>query len=101
MSGESRSPVRRINVMIAEHQYEALAKSGINISALIRDLVEDHISDHVINLSVSKKTHLLYTKVVSSTGATDEDFEPLILEALKKLLDQRLEKIKHLKESLS
>jgi hypothetical protein len=97
---ETRSPVRRINVMIAEHQYERLANAGVNISALIRDLVEDHISDHVINLSVSKKTHDLYTKVVSSTGATDEDIEPLLMEVLKRLLDQRLDKIRGLKKLL-
>lgn len=97
---DSRSPVRRINVMIAEHQYEKLSQAGVNISALIRNLLEDHMSDHVINLAVSKKTHDLYTKVVANTGATDADIEPLLMEVLRQLLDQRIEKIKGLKSLL-
>lgn len=97
---DGRSPVRRINVMIAEHQYERLARAGVNISALIRELLEDHMSDHVINLNVSRKAHDLYTKVVSTTGATDADIEPLLTEVLRRLLDQRLEKIKDLKRLL-
>ncbi len=95
-----RSPVKRISVMIGEQQYERLNKSGVNISAFIRDLIEDHFSDHVIHLTVGEKTHQLYVKVVSNTGATDADIEPLLIESLKKLLDQRLEKIKQLKSEI-
>jgi hypothetical protein len=98
---DDKSSVRRINIMIANHQYEQLSEAGINISGLIRDLIEDHISDHVINLAVSKKTHTLYSKVVASTGATDEDIEPLLVDVLKKLLDKRIEKIKYLREELN
>ncbi len=96
----SRSAVRRINVMIAEHQYEKLTDAGINISALIRDLIEDHISDHVINLVVSPKTYEMYTRIVSNTGACDQDIEPLLVEVLKKLLEKRLEKIKELRSEM-
>jgi hypothetical protein len=100
MSADTRSPVRRVNVMIAEHQYEQLARAGVNISALIRDLLEDHLSDHVINLSVSKKTYDLYTKVVGSTGATDADIEPLVVDVLKALLAKRLAALESLQKSL-
>lgn len=96
----SRSAVRRINIMIAEHQYEKLTDAGINISGLIRDLLEDHISNHVISLAVSPKTHEMYTRIVSNTGATDQDIEPLLIEVLKKLLEKRLEKINELRSEI-
>lgn len=95
-----RSPIRRINVMIAEHQYETLTNAGVNISGLIRNLIEDHISKHVVALSVSERTHDMYTKVVANSGATDADIEPLFVEALKKVLAARVEKIKNLQNEL-
>ena len=91
------SPVKRISVMIGEDQYERLAKANLNISALIRDLVEDYFSESKVTLSVSKKTRELYDKIISNTGATDKDIEPLLVDVLKKLLKIRLEKISALK----
>jgi hypothetical protein len=96
----TRSPVRRINIMIAEHQYEKLAEAGVNISGLIRDLIDDHISAHVINIAVSSKTYEIYSKIVSNTGASDEDLEPHLVRALKDLLESRLEKISSLRSEL-
>ncbi len=97
---EGRSPVKRISVMVGEEQYERMVQAGLNISAFIRDLIDDHFSEDVITLRVSKKTRDLYTKIVSNTGATDTDIEPLLTEVLKRLLDERLQKIKNLKSSL-
>jgi len=94
---ETRSPVKRISIMIGEQQHEKICDAGINISAFIRDLIDDHFSDHTITLQVSKKTHDLYTKLISNTGATDQDVEPIFVETLKKLFEQRLEKIKGLR----
>ena len=91
------SPVKRISVMIGEDQYERLAKANLNISALIRDLVEDYFSESKVTLSVSKKTRELYDKIISNTGSTDKDIEPLLVDVLKKLLKIRLEKISALK----
>jgi hypothetical protein len=93
----SQGPVKRISIMIGEDQYERLAKANINISALIRDLVEDYFSESKITVGVNKKTRELYDKIVSNTGATDQDIEPLLVEVLKKLLHERLEQIKALK----
>ena len=97
---DTRSPVKRISIMIGEQQYEQLSQAGLNISALIRDLIEDHFNESVISLRVSKKTQQLYTKIVSNTGATDEDIEPLLVDVLRKLLDERLQKIRSLKSEL-
>lgn len=88
---------KRISVLIAEDQYERLTKAQINVSALIRDLLEDYFSETKITLSVSRKTRDLYEKIVSNTGATDKDIEPLLTQVLKELLNVRLEQIKSLK----
>jgi hypothetical protein len=97
---EPRTPIKRISVMVGERQYERMIKGGLNISAFIRDLIEDHFSAHVISLSVSPKTHDLYMKVISNTGATDEDLEPLFVKVLKELLEARIQKIKVLQSEL-
>lgn len=89
--------VKRISVLIEEEQYERLTKAQINVSALIRDLLEDYFSETKVSLSVNRKTRDLYEKIVSNTGATDKDIEPLLVEVLKQLLNVRLEHIKSLK----
>lgn len=95
-----RSKVKRVNVLIEEAQYEELVKAKLNISSFIRDLLEDHFSETVINLSVSKQTFDLYNEVISNTGATDGDIEPYLKEILKKVLDKRLRQIEKLKLKL-
>ena len=95
-----RTNMKRINLMISEDQYEEIQRRGLNLSAFIRDLIEDHFSDHVIKVSVSPETYRLYNQVISNTGATDKDVDPLLVETLGKLLDVRLNKIKDLKSKL-
>ena len=95
-----RSPIKRISIMVREDQYEQLSQRGLNISAFIRDLIEDHFSEDVITLRVTKKSKALYDRVVSNTGATDAEIEPFLADVLRKLLDQRLSKIKVLKSEL-
>ena len=86
--------------MIEEDQYKKITERGLNLSAFIRDLVNDYFSDHVINVSVKKETYQLYNQVISNTGATDKDIDPLLVEVLGKLLDVRLQKIQQLKSKL-
>lgn len=88
---------KRISVLIGEDQYERLSKAQVNVSALIRDLLEDYLSESRITVSVSKKTRDLYDKIITNTGATDKDIEPLLTDVLRSLLQVRLEKIKALK----
>ena len=51
---------RRINLMIREDQHSRLLELALNMSGLIRSLIDDHLSDSKITLAVSEETaHLL------------------------------------------
>ena len=96
MSGE----LRRISLMIREDQHQRLLDSGLNVSGLMRDLVDDYMSDFKITLSVSEETRRIYDKVVSNTGATDADLEKYIVKALKELLKIRIKQMQDLEKKL-
>jgi hypothetical protein len=93
-------PTKRISIMIGEHQHDMIVKNGLNISGLIRDLIEDHFSSSKITLAVSEKTSQLYSKIVANTGATDTDIEPFFTEALQNMLKARIKKMEQLSEEL-
>ena len=81
---------RRISLMIREDQHVQLLELGVNMSALIRSLIDDHLSESKITLAVSEETAHLYRQVVSNTGATDADVEPYLRGALKAMLKDRI-----------
>jgi hypothetical protein len=92
--------MRRISMMIREDQYERLNELGLNVSGLIRDLIDDHLSGHTVTISVQPDTQNLYQRVVSNTGATDELIEPYLRRALKELLAHTIEEMKKLHGSI-
>ena len=96
MSGE----LRRISLMMREDQHQQLLDSGLNVSGLIRDLVDDYLSDFKITLSVTEETRQIYDRVVSNTGATDADLEKYIVKALKELLKVRIKEMQDLEKNL-
>lgn len=81
---------RRISLMIREDQHAQLLELGVNMSALIRSLIDDHLSESKITLAVSEETAHLYRQVVSNTGTTDADVEPYLRAALKAMLKDRI-----------
>lgn len=92
--------LRRISLMMREDQHQKLVDSGLNVSGLIRDLVDDYLSDFKITLSVTEETRQIYDRVVSNTGATDADLEKYIVKALKELLTARIEEMQKLEKTL-
>lgn len=86
--------------MVREDQHEKLLSSGLNVSGLIRDLIDDYLSDFKITLSVSEETRSIYDRVVSNTGATDVDLEKYIVKALKELLKMRIQQMQELEKNL-
>ena len=37
--------------MVRDDQYQSIVDSGINLSGLIRDLIDDHLSEHKCDIS--------------------------------------------------
>ena len=91
----------RISLLIGDEQHQRLRDMGVNLSGLVRDLLNDHLTDSHIILHVGEKTKEVYQKIVSNTGATDADIEPYLMEALKQLLSDRIEEMQKLKSHLA
>ncbi len=92
--------LRRISLMMREDQHQKLVNSGLNVSGLVRDLVDDYLSEFKITLSVTEETRRIYDKIVSNTGATDADLEKYIVKALKELLKIRIKEMQDLEKNL-
>lgn len=91
--------LRRISLMIREDQYEEVGKRGLNLSGLVRDLLDDHLSEHKITISVSEPTRELYDRIVSNTGSTDADVERYLKDALQLLLDGKIQEMEQLRKN--
>lgn len=91
---------RRISLMIREDQHENLAELGINVSGLVRSLIDDHLSEGKITLAVSPETADLYREIVSNTGSTDADIEPYLRTALKRMLKERIARMEKLHRTI-
>lgn len=88
--------LKRISLLLRHDQYEALTERGLNVSGLIRDLIDDYLSDHKITLSVGESTRALYDRIVSNTGSTDADVERYLKEALGQMLKARIKEMQAL-----
>lgn len=91
---------RRISLMIREDQHLRLSETDLNMSALIRSLIDDHFSESKITLAVSEETAQLYRQVVSNTGSTDADVEPYLRAALKRMLKDRITQMERLHRAI-
>lgn len=95
MSNEDRE-LKRISLFIGNDQYEKIAAKGLNLSWLVRDLLDDHLSEKKINLNVSQETLELYQKIGESNIA---EFEPFFREALREYLLAKIESMKKLERT--
>ena len=86
--------------MIRQDQYESLCHQGLNLSGLIRDLIDDHLSEHKITLGVSEPTRQLYDRIISNTGSTDADVEIYLKDALSKLLQDKISAMQELQQTV-
>lgn len=90
------SPLKRISLLIREDQYEALTGRGLNVSGLIRALIDDYLSEHKITLSVSEATRELYDRIVSNTGSSDADVEKYLKVSLGTMLEDKIREMQQL-----
>jgi hypothetical protein len=86
--------------MIREDQYDVLSSMELNLSGLLRDLIDDHLSEHKIVLSVQKETRDLYDLVISNTGSSDTDLEIHLKKAIKELLKNKIDYMVKLHQEL-
>jgi hypothetical protein len=91
---------RRISLMIREDQHVRLLELGVNMSGLVRSLIDDHLSESKITLAVSEETSRLYQQIVSHSGSTDADIEPYLRAALKRMLKDRITQMEKLHRSI-
>ncbi len=90
--------LKRVSLMLRQEQYDQIIQRGINFSGLVRDLVDDHLSEHKVTIAVSEETKTLYDKIVSNTGTTDEEFEVYLRTALRAVLKHKIQEMKELEE---
>lgn len=90
MSGKERD-LKRISLFIGEDQYQAISDKGLNLSWLLRDLIDDYFSDKKITLEVGDETLDLYQKIVGGTGTLDSEFETFFRQALKEFLKSKID----------
>jgi esterase/lipase len=99
-SNEQNDSFRRINVLITQDQYSQVTQAGLNMSGLLRGLLDDHFSDEKIVFSMSPSVKDLYQRVVSNFGAGDADLEPYFLRALDDLLADKVRQIEALRKRI-
>lgn len=90
----------RVNVIIREDQYQRIVDEGLNLSGLIRDLIDDSFSSNKIVLSMKRRTKKLYDYVVSNFAVSDEDLEPYILDALDRYLADKEKEINKMRKTV-
>ena len=88
--------LKRISLLVREEQYETLSREGLNLSGLVRDLLDDYLSEHKITISVGEETRRLYDKIVSNTGTDDAQIETYFREALRSMLKDRIKSMQEL-----
>ena len=84
------NPQKRVSILLKESQYQELTNKGVNLSGLVRDLLDDYLSEHKITISVGVETKDLYELVISNTGSSDEDLEKYLKQGLKSLLKDKI-----------
>lgn len=91
--------LKRVSLFIGEDQYNEISERGLNFSWLLRDLLDDYLSEKKIILSVGDETLALYQKIVTATGTPDAEFEPFFKEALRAFLKNKIENMQKLEKS--
>ncbi len=93
--------LKRISLMIAEEQYKAISDRNLNLSWLVRDLLDDYLTNTRITFTVHKETLALYEKIGGLTPLDDNAFDPFLREALKNYLKAQITKMQSLDHQLS
>jgi len=99
-SQKAADPSRRINITMLESQHDELVRRGVNVSGLIRELVDQYLSGRSITLEVDPETRQLYEEAVVRSGATPADVTARLRRMMSDLLDDRLKELEALRREL-
>lgn len=91
---------KRVNLLIRPEHHEEIARRGLSLSGLVRDLLDDRFSETTITLSVKKESKIMYDHIISNFGASDEELAEYLVEALDRFLDDKGKQIDKLREEL-
>ncbi len=91
---------KRINILIRPDQHRNVTNSGLSLSGLVRDLLDDRFNENKITLSMSERSKRLYDHIVSNFGVGDEELERFFVEALDRFLVERSKEIDSLRGKL-
>ena len=100
MADKHSDHFKRVNILIRPDQREQVISAGLNMSGLIRGLLDDHFSEEKIVLSVSPRVKELYQTLISNFGADDRELEVYFLEGLDKFLAEKTCQIDDLRKSI-
>ncbi len=100
MTQDGSEHFKRVNILVRPEQHKRVMSSGLNMSGLIRGLLDDHFSDEKIVLSVSPRVKELYQLLISNLGAEDSELEIYFLEALDSFLADKTRQIDELRKSI-
>jgi esterase/lipase len=100
MPDQSTEHFKRVNVLVRPEQHKRVMSAGLNMSGLIRGLLDDHFSEEKIVLSVSPRVKAVYQMLISNLGAEDKELEVYFLEALDKFLADKNRQIDDLRKSI-
>jgi hypothetical protein len=85
--------------MIGDDQYEKISARKLNLSWLVRELLDAYLNDNEISLKVTNETRELYEKIIGGQSTDpDPEFEPFLKDALRKLLKLKIEKMQTLEK---
>lgn len=91
--------LKRISLFIGEDQYEAITSRGLNLSWLLRDLIDDFLREKKIVLEASDETLELYQKIMGSVSGSDTEFEPFLKDALHAYLKKKIDSMQKLEKA--
>lgn len=90
--------LKRISLMIGEDQYAELSRRGLNLSWIVRDLLDQFINARKIVLDVSEETLQLHQKVMGTGADHSKEFEPFFKDALHDFLRANIESMQKLEK---
>jgi len=101
-AGESimKNNYKRINIQIRGDQHAKIADAGLSISGLLRDLLDDHFSEHKIVLNVDRECRDLYDKIISNFGGNDKEIEKYFMRSLELYLKDKITKGEALRKKI-